>query len=185
MNETDMQHGHDWHYSGQRIDGWLASEKFRGVRVEWDGFQLWTRGGNIVPAPAWFTGSLPNGKALSGEAWCGRFTNESQASCAVRLGGRHFLPSMKFVAFDAPLSDGEWEARMDSIAGNDVLMPVEILRVENEAHLFALFTAIKAAGGEGLVIRKPSVRFAPGRTFEICKVKHADQFKAATLQEAA
>ena len=44
---------------GMPLDDYWVSEKFDGVRGYWDGKQLWTRGGERVVAPAWFTAPLP------------------------------------------------------------------------------------------------------------------------------
>ena len=177
-----MQHGYDW--SGANIDGWLASEKFDGCRAYWDGVQLWTRGGNVVNAPRWFTEALPVGVNLDGELWAGR-GNFTEARLAAQYGSRHFMRTIKFCAFDAPLASGAWPERMASIVGNEVVAPVEFQTVQNELHLLALFTVIKAAGGEGLIIRVPSLPYSSGRTPQLLKVKHAEQFSSSQMRRAA
>lgn len=70
ISELDMMHGGDW---TDDIDpaGWIVSEKLNGCRAFWDGSQLWSRGGNVIPAPAWFTAGLPT-SPLDGEVWAGR-----------------------------------------------------------------------------------------------------------------
>ena len=51
-------------------DYWV-SEKYDGVRGYWDGSQLWTRGGERINAPAWFTAGWPP-VPMDGELWAGR-----------------------------------------------------------------------------------------------------------------
>ena len=70
MNETQMTLAVD--LSGEsRIDGWLASEKLNGCRAYWTGKEFFTRGGNVIHAPAWFTKGLPD-LHLDGEINAGR-----------------------------------------------------------------------------------------------------------------
>ena len=63
-------------------DYWV-SEKYDGVRGYWDGQALWTRGGERVAVPAWFTAGWP-GVPLDGELRCrvGRSASEFQLSMA-------------------------------------------------------------------------------------------------------
>jgi DNA ligase-1 len=53
------------------VTQYWVSEKFDGVRAQWDGRTLRFRGGGVVPAPAWFTDHFP-AAPLDGELWIGR-----------------------------------------------------------------------------------------------------------------
>lgn len=57
----------DYRGSGDVSTYWV-SEKLDGVRGRWDGRQLWTRGGQRISAPAWFTANRP-GSRRSGPPW--------------------------------------------------------------------------------------------------------------------
>ena len=70
MNELQMTIGSDYH-AGVDPTGWPVSEKLNGCRAYFDGSQFWTRGGNVIAAPDWFTAGLP-GVPLDGEIWAGR-----------------------------------------------------------------------------------------------------------------
>ena len=61
----------DVYRQGVVLDDYWVSEKYDGVRGYWDGAALWTRGGERVVAPAWFTAPLPR-VPLDGELWAGR-----------------------------------------------------------------------------------------------------------------
>ena len=165
-----MQHGFDW--NGQKLDGFLLCEKFDGCRAYWDGAQLWTRSGNVIPAPQWFLDALPKGVHLDGEIWAGR-GNFSQARSAVNFGGRHFTPQIQFVVFDAPHHAGTWSERVASVSKNETVVPVEWFST-NDVH--ARFAAVKAGGGEGLIAHRNESQYKAGRTFDVLKIKHADQF---------
>ena len=77
--------------------GWLVSRKFNGVRLWWDGVALWTREGNRITAPAWFTRGLPamplDGE-LVGDAVEDRFEVARQAAQLAR-----WTPRCRFVVF--------------------------------------------------------------------------------------
>lgn len=53
------------------VSQYWVSEKFDGVRAQWDGRSLRFRGGGRVPAPAWFTANFP-AAPLDGELWIAR-----------------------------------------------------------------------------------------------------------------
>ena len=61
----------DVYRRGMPLADYWVSEKYDGMRGYWDGKQLWTRGGERVAAPAWFTAPLP-AVPMDGELWAGR-----------------------------------------------------------------------------------------------------------------
>lgn len=175
VTETMMTLGTDWDgYSS--VSGWLVTEKLDGCRAYWDGECLWTRSGNVIPAPAWFTDQLPAGVHLDGEIWCGRFRFQA-ASNAVRYGGRHWTARVRFVVFDAPQALGEWISRMTLaravLRGCEVASVVELLgQVDDLSGLKRMFRSVQRAGGEGLMLRAPRVAgYETGRTTNLLKVK--------------
>lgn len=167
MNETSMTLLRDW--SGRDPSGWWMSEKFDGCRAYWDGSQFWTRGGNVINAPDWFTAGLP-ASPLDGEIWMGRGTL-GECSVAVRFG--RFTGRETFRIFDNPAAAGTWSERMAAVAHQcPHAQPVEFSTVESKRHLVASMKAIQRSGGEGLVIRHPAAQgYVAGRTPTALKVK--------------
>ena len=55
---------------GTKVQQYLVSEKFDGVRAVWDGSTFHTRTEHAIAAPAWFTKDLPK-TPLDGELWLG------------------------------------------------------------------------------------------------------------------
>lgn len=154
--------------------GWLMSEKLRGCRAEWDGFNLWSKGGNLIQAPAWFVDGLPVGVRLSGEIYAGRCKVETTARLAVQYGW--FTPRMhKFVVFDAPHAPGNVQDRVARaaalIANAPHAAPVEFSVCEGLEHLIDALQAIQRDGGEGLMLHHPAATWHGGRTAEVLKVK--------------
>lgn len=52
--------------------GWMMSEKLDGMRAYWSGKGLWSRNGNRIFAPQWFTENFPSDVELDGELFVGR-----------------------------------------------------------------------------------------------------------------
>jgi DNA ligase-1 len=94
-----MMEGRNW--AGQDPTGWLMSEKLRGCRAEWSGSALWSKSGNRIDAPAWFTAGLPRGHRLSGEIYAGRCELETLARLAVQY-GKFVRGIHTFRIFDKP-----------------------------------------------------------------------------------
>jgi DNA ligase 1 len=161
MNERQMTLGVD--YSGQNPAGWFMSEKFNGCRAYWDGEKLWTRNGNIVKAPKWFTAVLPRRVHLDGEI----FTDGDLEAARLATQYGKFTPDIRFVVFDYPSAQGNWLKRVNSWPG-----AVRGHVCEGRAHLEVFLNEIRARGGEGVVIRNPAVTgYEVGRTPNMVKVK--------------
>jgi DNA ligase-1 len=166
MNETQMTLGRDW--DGRNVTGWLASEKYDGCRAYWDGSTLWTREGNVICAPKWFTDGLPK-THLDGEIWAGRGKFEV-AKAAVQQG--IFDASVTFKVFDAPLAAGDWASRMATVAPTATMAPVTHTAVTSVDAMRQMFADVKALGGEGLMLRDPRcATYEYGRTNKLMKVK--------------
>ena len=151
--------------------GWLVSEKFDGCRAYWDGSQFWTRGGNAIDAPEWFTRDLPTNQHLDGEIWAGR-GNFTEARCAVQYGS--FTASCKFMIFDAPQARGTWSERMATVKTTAESQPVEFYKCTGRDDLFQEMFKMQSAGGEGLVIRRDDFDgYEAKRTRKTLKVKYA------------
>lgn len=172
-----MQHGRHW--SGQNPRGWLASEKYRGARAEWDGRTLWSRGGIAITLPPEWAAELPPGFPLAGEVWSGRGpaggAHEVEAAQAVTHS--RFTPRLSFLVFDAPGVLAPWTQRLRAaagvLAGCRIVRPVGFVPVAGIRHLEQLFADVARRGGEGLMLRSPdsSDRYEPGRTGRLLKVK--------------
>ncbi len=66
------------------VTQYWVSEKFDGVRAQWDGHTLRFRGGGRVPAPAWFTEDFPN-MPLDGELRIARDAFDALSGTVRRL----------------------------------------------------------------------------------------------------
>lgn len=174
MDERDMTLARDWDY--RDLTGWFWSEKFNGVRAYFDGFQLWTRGGNLIPAPGRFLKRFPAGIPLDGELWAGHGTLTTASNAAVH-GIWH--PDFVFKCFDAPTARGDWRQRMEFAAefSNRTIQPVEFGVVEHREHASDLAADIIAAGGEGAMFRNPNVQtYQRARTVNLMRIKERNLY---------
>jgi len=168
MNEKDMQHGID--YDGQDISGWIATQKYDGCRAYWDGENLWSRGGLTINIPDEWRKVLPQGVHLDGEIYDGP-GGVYRCGVAIRYG--RFTPTMRFMVFDCPSVPGDYLTRLESIAllEGGPLHIVSHKIISDLCMAKDLLAKIIKLDGEGLMLRKPDLKYTPGRTREILKFK--------------
>jgi DNA ligase 1 len=157
--------------------GWWMSEKLDGVRAYWDGKQFLSRLGNLYHAPDWFTAGLP-AEPLDGELWLGRKQFQRAVSIVRRQDKNDLWKEIRFLVFDAPALDKEFEQRFRFVqdfmkkhgsAYADV-HPHNVCKGMD--HLQQEMAKVEAVGGEGLMLRQPNSRYAAGRSLTLLKVKH-------------
>jgi len=157
-------------------DYWL-SEKFDGVRAYWDGRQLHLRGGDVVPAPAWFTATWP-GVPMDGELWAGRGRFE-QAVSTVRSKAPQDAAwrEMRFMVFDLPAQPGTFTERLAAlrrllpITTAPALVPVAQQRATTHEELQSLLERTVRGGGEGLMLHRGNSLYSAERSNDLLKVK--------------
>ena len=166
MNERQMTLGSD--YAGQDLSGWFLSEKLDGCRAYWDGAQLWTRGGKVIQAPAWFTAGLP-ASHLDCELWAG-YGQREVARLATQYG--RFTPACRLLIHDCPTATGNWAERMQAAPVTRYATPVAFTVCEGHADMLAKLGAVLGHAGEGLIARNPAVTsYTTGRTRDLLKIK--------------
>ena len=180
----------DYH-DGIEVADYYVSEKLDGVRGHWDGRALWTRGGNRIEAPAWFTAGWP-GVPMDGELWIGRGRFEQASGIVRTLGGTHpGWREVRFMVFDLPGHEGPFERRLAAMRAlldaADVawLRPVEQRRVADEAALQARMRAVVAAGGEGLMLHHRDSRYRAGRSVGVLELKPFQDAEARVVGHTA
>ncbi len=102
---------HRWE-NDRDLTGWWMSEKLDGVRAYWDGKTFLSRLGNRFIAPDWFTAGLP-GEPLDGELWVGRKQFQKAVGIVRRQDAGPQWQDVRFLVFDAPQHDGEFERRLE------------------------------------------------------------------------
>ncbi|MEO6319142.1 MAG: DNA ligase [Polaromonas sp.] len=161
-------------------DYWV-SEKFDGVRGYWDGQRLWTRGGERIAAPDWFTAGWPQ-IAMDGELWAGR-GQFAKAVSTVRqqTPNDSAWRAMRFMVFDLPAQGGPFSERIPALNGvvsridQPWVQAVEQFKVANPQALQALLAKTVKNGGEGLMLHRGASLYKGQRTDDLLKFKtHED-----------
>jgi DNA ligase-1 len=168
------------------VTGWWLSEKLDGQRAYWDGKQFWSRYGNPIRPPDWFVAGLP-AEPLDGEMWIGRGQFQRTSGLVRRQDRHEFWKEIRYVIFDAPGQDREFEARLAFL--QDVLRrqappyarALEHKLCQGKDHLFAELAEVQRLGGEGLMLRQPGSRYVAGRSATLLKVKTFHDAEARVL----
>jgi DNA ligase-1 len=154
-----------------------VSEKFDGVRAQWDGRTLRFRGGGVVPAPAWFTNNFP-ATPLDGELWIARdqFDTLSGTVRKVEPVDAEWR-QVHYLIFELPGTAGDFSARVQQMkmlvakAGVPWLQAVEQTRVSDRAALMQRLDAVVKARGEGLMLHRADAPYLTGRSDALLKLK--------------
>jgi DNA ligase-1 len=162
------------------------SEKLDGVRAYWDGKQFLSRQGNSYHAPEWFTKGLPL-EPLDGELWIGRKQFQRTVSIVRRQNAADLWRAVRFVVFDAPAHDGDFETRMNVVRlVMDYNHPPfatahRHVKCHGRSQMQELLVLVLAQGGEGLMLRQPGSRYEPHRSSTLLKVKFFHEAEARVV----
>ncbi len=168
------------YHTGIDLSDYWVSEKY-------DGARLFTRGGERVHAPAWFTANWP-ATPMDGELWAGR----GQFSHAVST-VRQQVPDddawrrMRFMVFDVPTHGGVFTERIAAL--NAVVAAIHLpwvvavvqTRATTHAALHSLMLRAVKAGGEGLVLHRGASLYTAARNDDLLKVKPFEDAEARVL----
>ncbi len=172
---------------GTPLADYWVSEKFDGLRGYWDGRRLWTRGGQPILPPAWFTAGWPT-VPMDGELWAGR-GQFAQAVSTVRQqnAGDAAWRGMHFMVFDLPASTGAFDDRLHALIAllsadrSAWLQAVTQSRVPHEAALRERLAQTVAGGGEGLMLHKGESLYRAERSDDLLKLKPHEDSEARVL----
>lgn len=175
------------YHPGIDLSDYWVSEKYDGLRGYWDGQQLFTRGGERVQAPAWFTAGWPNTR-LDGELWAGR-GQFAKATSTVRQQTPDDTAwrGIKFMVFDVPAHGGPFTERITALnaavaqIGKPWVVAVVQTRATTHAALQTQMHRIVKAGGEGLVLHRGASLYTAARNDDLLKVKPHEDAEARVL----
>lgn len=172
---------------GMPLGDYWVSEKYDGVRAYWDGKQFWTRGGERIEAPAWFTAAFPL-KPMDGELWAGRGRFAHTVSTV-----RSQTPQdaawreIRFMVFDLPAESGDFNARLAvlrrllPITAAPWLVGVPQQRATTAEDLQELLDKTVRMGGEGLMLHRGTSSYQAERSNDLLKVKPFDDADARVV----
>lgn len=169
------------------LSDYLISEKLDGVRAFWDGESLYTRNGNKINAPKWFTADFPKIK-LDGELWMGRGTFNEISSLIRRKFSKEMNDEWKKVEyhlFELPNYDGDFKTRyaeLLKIKKNSRVPWIFVIPqfyLKDKTELNNKLQEIVDSGGEGLMLHLAAAPYVTGRSDYLLKLK---PWKMATAE---
>nr|WP_315233216.1 DNA ligase [uncultured Albidiferax sp.] len=173
---------------GIALHGYWVSEKYDGVRGYWDGKQLWTRGGQAITPPAWFTAGWP-AVAMDGELWAGRGAFASAVSTVRQQAAADAAwRQMQFMVFDLPAHGAIFDLRLAALQELPLppwVQPVKQSRIASPAALQALLHKTVQGGGEGLVLHRGESLYVGQRSDDLLKLKPFDDAEARVVGHIA
>lgn len=159
------------------VSQYWVSEKFDGVRAQWDGRVLRFRGGGRVPAPAWFTENFPT-VPLDGELWIARDRFDALSGIVRRIEPVDAeWQQVRYLVFELPGAVGDFSARIQQmrtiveLATVPWLRVVEQTRVADRVALLQRLDAVVRNGGEGLMLHRADAPYVTGRSDALLKLK--------------
>lgn len=164
-------------YDHQNIQGWVMSEKLDGVRGYWDGTQLFSRQGQRLSPPAYFTKDFPP-FAIDGELFTERNQFEQISSITKSFKGERWEKLALYV-FDVPDAPGNLFERLKMLEDYLKAHPTPYIRiieqipVRDKVHLYEFLAEVENLGGEGVVVRNPNAPYERKRSTQILKLKTA------------
>ncbi|MCL1124179.1 DNA ligase [Shewanella surugensis] len=168
------------------VSDYLISEKLDGVRGYWDGSALYTRSGNMISVPVWFSRDFP-AYPLDGELWLGRNRFHKMLSLIKQTNPDPQLwRSVRFMVFDLPASTQRFnlryhvmQAQLKGLSAFLEVIPQYTLKSQKE--LDTLFIKTIELGGEGLMLHEKTALYQIGRSNKIIKLKPIDEAKAKVV----
>ena len=171
-------------------DYWV-SEKYDGVRGYWDGQQLWTRGGERVASPAWFTEGWPK-VAMDGELWAGHGQfGKAVSTVRQQVPNDAAWRAIRFMVFDLPAEGGPFTERIPVLHGvvrridQPWVQAVAQFKVASPQALRALLARTVKNGGEGLMLHRGASLYKGVRNDDLLKFKPYEDAEARVVGHMA
>ena len=143
-------------YDEQNITGWLMSEKLDGVRGYWDGKKFYSKNGNPIDPPLWFTANFPP-FALDGELWSKRDDFETIQATVLDVIPSKNWENITYNIFEVPEAKGDFLMRLQKAKEwfathpNNHINFIKQIVCKDEEHLQNYLNEIIALKGEGVV----------------------------------
>lgn len=173
--------------TGISLADYWVSEKYDGVRGYWDGQALWTRGGQRVAAPSWFTAGWPDAP-LDGELWAGhgQFAR-SVSTVRQQAADESAWRGLRFMVFDLPAHGGPFSERIPALHGvvrqidQPWVQAVAQSKVASHQALQTLLAKTVKNGGEGLMLHRGASLYQGRRSDDLLKLKTHDDSEALVV----
>ncbi len=188
--KPQLQHATHYHEVSD-ISHYFVSEKLDGVRGYWNGHQLFTRQGNTINTPAWFTKNWPT-TPLDGELWLSRDQFQALLSCVSKKRAEQnqalsCWKDVRFMIFDLPSYQGPFHQRvlkMKSLSKktqSPYLAMIPQKKYNRMADVDKRLVTLIAAHGEGLMLHHENALYKAGRSASLMKLKKYQDDEAIVI----
>ena len=178
-------------YTGEQdISGWVMSEKLDGIRGVWTGKKLLTRKGHPIHAPEWFTKEFPP-FALDGELWSKRSDFSFIQSTVMDRSPSEGWKKITYNIFEVPDAPGDFFSRLEKVKTwlkanpNCPARVIKQLPCDGPNALSLFLSQIEDLGGEGVIVKDPSLAYHTGRSPYVLKVKKAKDMEGTVVATIA
>ncbi|MDD2698338.1 MAG: DNA ligase [Arcobacteraceae bacterium] len=173
-------------YDDQNISGWLMSEKLDGIRGYWDGKAIYSKNGNLINTPLWFTKNFPP-FPLDGELWSKRNDFEFIQSTVLDTNSSNDWEKITYNIFEVPDAKGDFPTRLQKAKEwfaqhpNPHINIIKQIVCKDEQQLQNYLNEIIALKGEGVVIKDGNQPYHTGRSPHILKVKKVQDMEGIVI----
>ncbi len=137
---------------------WML-EKYKGLWVFWNGKDLQTTVGQLIPVPAWLRDQLYSHSPFEAVLWCpGQQPLQASSNWS----------NVKLILFDSPLLCADsYEDRMNSLhkENSAVVQVAPLTRITSVEHMQQYLMEVGERGGEGLLLRKSLSKYLEPHSF--------------------
>jgi len=171
-------------YKDQNISGWVMSEKLDGIRGYWDGKTMYTKQGTKLFPPKGFTSNFPP-FTLDGELWSKHQDFEYIQSTVLSHNGS--WKGITYNIFEAPKAKDDFVVRLQKVKQWFQKHPNPYARIVpqhpclSQHDLLLYLDDVAGQGGEGVMVKDPSLEYFSGRTSHILKVKKAHDMEGTVV----
>jgi DNA ligase-1 len=190
IKKLAIQHGTNYK-KVKDIEQYYVSEKLDGVRGYWDGQQLFSRQGNKINSPKWFTQNWPK-QSVDGELWIERGKFQTLLSCVSKKVPQHNQLSscwkkVRFMMFDLPSNQERFSNRVKIMRTLVTQVPspyFDMVKQQQYTNMLAVeqqLTAVIDAQGEGLMLHLADAYYKTGRNAALMKFKRYQDGEAIVI----
>lgn len=176
LNSIELQKPKIYDSQKYEINNWYMSEKLDGIRGYWDGEKLYSKNGNIIYAPDWFTNDFPKFK-LDGELWTKRDDFENIQNIVLDKKPSLKWEEITYNIFEVPEAKGNFDDRLKIIKNylnsnqNKYIKIIPQINCKNQEDLELYLEELINKKAEGIIIKNPKIEYFKGRSNDILKVK--------------
>jgi DNA ligase 1 len=173
-------------YHNQEVTNWYMSEKLDGIRGYWNGKSFYTKNGNRLYPPKWFTNNFPP-FALDGELWSKRADFENIQNIVLDKTPSSSWSQITYNIFEVPYTKGDFLQRLAKAQKwfethpNKSVKIISQIKIKSTVHLEQFLDKIVSQKGEGVIVKEVSQPYHTGRSRWVYKVKKAYDMEGVVI----